>query len=164
LPSGVIRGFSISYRFARLASRDFESTLAFGESGPGIAAGGVGSATLNLGTPRGYRSHPGSNASLGVETDPGIYVLAGEIESALTPSDAVLSLPFKEPKEDSMRVRINKQCMGDRNCNKLCPEVFEYDEDQLLAIVKFDVIPEQYHERVRRAARECVPQAIEIEE
>jgi len=70
----------------------------------------------------------------------------------------------KEPKEDSMKVRINKQCMGDRNCNKLCPEVFEYDEDQLLAIVKFDVIPEQYHELVRRAARECVPQAIEIEE
>jgi hypothetical protein len=32
-----------------------------------------------------------------------------------------------------------------------------------LAIVKFDVIPEQYHELVRRAARECVPQAIEIE-
>jgi ferredoxin len=70
----------------------------------------------------------------------------------------------KEPKEDSMKVRINKQCMGDRNCHKLCPEVFEYDEDQLLAIVKFDVIPEQYHELVRRAARECVPQAIEIEE
>jgi ferredoxin len=54
--------------------------------------------------------------------------------------------------------------MGDRNCNKLCPEVFEYDEDQLLAIVKFDVIPEKYHELVHRAARECVPQAIEIEE
>jgi ferredoxin len=70
----------------------------------------------------------------------------------------------KKPKEDSMKVRINKQCMGDRNCHKLCPEVFEYDEDQLLAIVKFDVIPEQYHELVRRAARECVPQAIEIEE
>ena len=63
-----------------------------------------------------------------------------------------------------MKIRINKQCMGDRNCNKLCPEVFEYDEDQLLAIVKFDAIPEQYHELVRRAARECVPQAIEIEE
>ena len=27
-----------------------------------------------------------------------------------------------------MKVRINKQCMGDRNCNKLCPEVFEYDK------------------------------------
>jgi ferredoxin len=63
-----------------------------------------------------------------------------------------------------MKVRINRQCMGDRNCNKLCPEVFEYDEDQLLAIVKFEVIPEKYHDLVRQAARECVPEAIEIEE
>jgi ferredoxin len=63
-----------------------------------------------------------------------------------------------------MKVRINRQCMGDRNCNKLCPEVFEYDEDQLLSIVKFEVIPEEYHDLVRQAARECVPEAIEIEE
>jgi ferredoxin len=54
--------------------------------------------------------------------------------------------------------------MGDRNCNNLCPEVFEYDEDQLLSIVKFDEIPEQYHDLVRQAAAECVPVAIEIEE
>ncbi len=63
-----------------------------------------------------------------------------------------------------MKVRINSQCMGDRNCNKLCPEVFEYDEDQLLSIVKFDEIPQQYHDLVRQAAVECVPVAIEIEE
>ena len=63
-----------------------------------------------------------------------------------------------------MKVRINEQCMGDRNCNKLCPEVFEYDEDQLLSIVKFDEIPEQYKDLVRQAAAECVPEAIEIEE
>jgi ferredoxin len=63
-----------------------------------------------------------------------------------------------------MKVRINEQCMGDRNCNKLCPEVFEYDEDQLLSIVKFDEIPEQYKDLVRQAATECVPVAIEIEE
>jgi ferredoxin len=54
--------------------------------------------------------------------------------------------------------------MGDRNCNNLCPEVFEYDEDQLLSIVKFDEIPEKYQDLVRQAAEECVPQAIEIEE
>ncbi|NNF97820.1 MAG: ferredoxin [Desulfobacteraceae bacterium] len=63
-----------------------------------------------------------------------------------------------------MKVRIASQCMGDRNCNQLCPEVFEYDEDQLLSIVKFDEIPEKYHEIVRQAARECVPEAIIIEE
>jgi ferredoxin len=63
-----------------------------------------------------------------------------------------------------MKVRINRQCMGDRNCNKLCPEVFEYDEDQLLSVVKFETIPEKYHELVLQAAAECVPQAIEVEE
>jgi ferredoxin len=54
--------------------------------------------------------------------------------------------------------------MGDRNCNNLCPEVFEYDEDELKSIVKFDVIPEQYHAVVRQAAFECGAKAIEVEE
>ncbi|MFV0436542.1 MAG: ferredoxin [Desulfopila sp.] len=63
-----------------------------------------------------------------------------------------------------MKVRITSQCMGDRNCNKLCPEVFEYDEDQLLSIVKFDVIPEKYEEIVERAIRECGADAIEVVE
>ena len=63
-----------------------------------------------------------------------------------------------------MKVKITSQCMGDRNCNKLCPDVFEYDEDQLLSIVKFDVIPEKYEEVVRQAARECGADAIEIDE
>lgn len=61
-----------------------------------------------------------------------------------------------------MKVKIDSQCMGDRNCNKLCPEVFEYDEDQLQSIVKFDVIPEKYEDVVRQAARECGADAIEI--
>ena len=59
-----------------------------------------------------------------------------------------------------MKVTISEQCMGDRNCNNLCPEVFEYDEDELISIVKFDEIPEQYHEIVRRAAEECGANAI----
>ncbi len=54
--------------------------------------------------------------------------------------------------------------MGDRNCNKLCPEVFEYDEDQLLSIVKYDVIPQHLEDVVRRAAAECGADAIVIEE
>jgi ferredoxin len=54
--------------------------------------------------------------------------------------------------------------MGDRNCNKLCPEVFQYDEDKLLSVVQFEVIPEKYEAAVRQAAEECGAQAIEIEE
>jgi ferredoxin len=63
-----------------------------------------------------------------------------------------------------MKVIITKNCMGDRNCNNLCPEVFEYDEDELKSIVKFDVIPEQYYAVVRQAAFECGAKAIEVEE
>lgn len=63
-----------------------------------------------------------------------------------------------------MKVVINRQCMGDRNCNDLCPDVFEYDEDELKSIVKFDEIPEQYHDVVRQAALECGADAIEITE
>jgi ferredoxin len=63
-----------------------------------------------------------------------------------------------------MKAIITKQCMGDRNCNELCPEVFEYDEDQLLSIVKMDSIPEHLQDIVRQAAVECGAAAIEIEE
>jgi ferredoxin len=63
-----------------------------------------------------------------------------------------------------MKATISKQCMGDRNCNKLCPEVFEYDEDQLLSIVKFDVIPQHLEGIVRKAADECGANAITVEE
>lgn len=61
-----------------------------------------------------------------------------------------------------MKIRVTSQCMGDRHCNQLCPEVFEYDEDQLLSTVKFDEIPKQYEEIVRQAARECGADAIDI--
>lgn len=53
--------------------------------------------------------------------------------------------------------------MGDRNCNKLCPEVFEYNEDELKSIVKFDEIPDKYKDLVRQAANECGAGAIDIE-
>jgi ferredoxin len=64
-----------------------------------------------------------------------------------------------------MRVRIDDElCMGDKNCNEICPEVFEYDEDQLISRVLVEEVPEHLQERVRKAARECVPEAIKIEE
>ena len=63
-----------------------------------------------------------------------------------------------------MKATISKQCMGDRNCNKLCPEVFEYDEDQLLSIVKTDGIPAHLEAVVKQAAAECGADAITIEE
>ena len=63
-----------------------------------------------------------------------------------------------------MKAIISKECMGDRNCNKLCEEVFEYDEDKLLSIVKFEKIPAHLEAIVRQAADECGADAITIEE
>ncbi len=63
-----------------------------------------------------------------------------------------------------MKVTITKQCMGDRNCNELCGEVFEYDEDELISTVKFDEIPKHLEDVVRQAAKECGAEAITIKE
>ena len=63
-----------------------------------------------------------------------------------------------------MKVIITEQCMGDRRCNDLCPEVYEYDEDELKTRVKFDEIPGEYKAVVRQAAEECGAQAIIIVE
>jgi ferredoxin len=63
-----------------------------------------------------------------------------------------------------MKVRITEECMGDRRCNDLCPEVFEYDEDELKTRVKFDEIPGEFKAVVKQAAEECGAQAIIIVE
>jgi len=64
-----------------------------------------------------------------------------------------------------MKVKIDYDlCMGDRNCSKVCPEVFQYDEDKLLSRVLVDVVPKHLEEAVRKAARECAPGAIVVEE
>ena len=63
-----------------------------------------------------------------------------------------------------MKVTITKECMGDRNCNELCAEVFEYDEDQLISTIKMDEIPEHLQKIVQQAADECGADAIIIEE
>ncbi|MEN8691068.1 MAG: ferredoxin [Desulfobacterales bacterium] len=64
-----------------------------------------------------------------------------------------------------MKVKIDYDlCMGDRNCNKVCPDVFQYDEDQLLSTVLVDVVPAHLEDAVRKAARECAPGAIIVEE
>jgi ferredoxin len=64
-----------------------------------------------------------------------------------------------------MKVKIDYDlCMGDRNCHKICPEVFEYDEDQMIAKVLVNIVPAHLEGKVRQAGRECVPGAIIIEE
>jgi len=67
-------------------------------------------------------------------------------------------------KEKSMKVKVTENCMGDRRCNDLCPEVFEYDEDELKSMVKVDKVPAQYEALVRQAADECGADAIILED
>jgi ferredoxin len=60
-----------------------------------------------------------------------------------------------------MKVQIDYDlCMGDRNCNKVCPEVFEYDEEKMVSRVLVDVVPKDLEPLVRKAAKECAPGAI----
>lgn len=64
-----------------------------------------------------------------------------------------------------MKVSIDYDlCMGDRNCNKVCPEVFGYDEDKMQARILVDGVPKPLEAKVRQAAEECAPKAIVIEE
>lgn len=63
-----------------------------------------------------------------------------------------------------MKAIVTKDCMGDRRCNDLCPEVFQYDEDELKSIVKMDEIPGEYKAVVQQAADECGANAIIIED
>jgi ferredoxin len=64
-----------------------------------------------------------------------------------------------------MKVRIDYElCMGDKNCNKVCPEVFQYDEDQLVSNVLVDEVPPHLETLVRKATEECAPEAIIIDE
>ncbi len=64
-----------------------------------------------------------------------------------------------------MKVRIDYDlCMGDGNCSKVCPEVFAYDDDQMVSRVTQEEVPAQYEDDVRRAAAECAPGAIVVEE
>ena len=63
-----------------------------------------------------------------------------------------------------MKVRIDYDlCMGDGNCHKVCPEVFDYDDDQMIGIVREETVPAEHEESVKRAADECAPGAIVIE-
>lgn len=63
-----------------------------------------------------------------------------------------------------MKASVDKElCMGDRNCNMVCPEVFKYDEGELMSIVQMDEIPEKFEDKVNQAVDECPGGAITID-
>ena len=64
-----------------------------------------------------------------------------------------------------MKVKIDYDlCMGDGHCSEICPEVFEYDDEQTEARVIIDEVPKHLEDSVRQAIKECDTDAIIVEE
>jgi ferredoxin len=71
---------------------------------------------------------------------------------------------IQKEKRNEMRVCLDSGlCEGCGPCVDICPEVFELNEEGL-AVVNFDEIPEELHEACREAADSCPTEAISIEE
>lgn len=63
-----------------------------------------------------------------------------------------------------MKVRVDLEaCESNGVCVKLCPDVFELDDEDVLHI-KVDEVPAEHEERVRRAVAKCPKQALRVEE
>jgi len=64
-----------------------------------------------------------------------------------------------------MKVTVDPDlCSGCGLCVDTCPEVFELDEEENVAQVLVDEVPEDAEEYVQQAAEECPCEAIEIED
>lgn len=64
-----------------------------------------------------------------------------------------------------MKVKIDYDlCMGDGNCHRTVPEVFDYDEPNMRGMVRDEEVPSDFEAAVREAADQCAPGAIAVEE
>lgn len=63
-----------------------------------------------------------------------------------------------------MKVRVDHEaCEGNGVCVRLCPDVFELDDEDVLRI-KLSPVPPEHEERVRRAVAKCPKQALSLED
>ncbi len=63
-----------------------------------------------------------------------------------------------------MKVCVDSElCDGCGPCVDICPEAFELDEDGI-AVVVFEEVPEELQEACREAADTCPTEAITIED
>jgi ferredoxin len=60
-----------------------------------------------------------------------------------------------------VRVTVNGSCQGCGVCEATAPAVFQVTEEGT-ATVLLDSVPEQHHQAVRDAAKECPNEAVEI--
>ena len=63
-----------------------------------------------------------------------------------------------------MKVSVDEDlCTACGLCTDTCPEVFELGDDDDVAQVKVDVVPEDLEELCEQAAEECPVEAIAVE-
>jgi len=63
-----------------------------------------------------------------------------------------------------MKARVNRDlCIGCGLCEGICPKVFKMDEENIATVVT-ENIPQEEMENVREAAESCPVSAIELEE
>ena len=63
-----------------------------------------------------------------------------------------------------MRVIVDKEkCQGHNRCVALAPEIFDVD-DEGLAVVLTDRVPEEHQTQVKRAELACPERAIRLED
>jgi ferredoxin len=55
-------------------------------------------------------------------------------------------------------------CTGCELCVETCPNIFEMDDDEGIARVKVDEVPEDAEDCARQAEEECPVEAIAVEE
>jgi len=61
-----------------------------------------------------------------------------------------------------MKINVDLElCEGFASCMRLCPEVFQVD-DQDVVHIQVDVVPPELEEKVQMAAKRCPRQAISI--
>ena len=64
-----------------------------------------------------------------------------------------------------MKVTVDEDlCTACGLCVDTCPEVFDLGDDDDVAQVKVDVVPEEFEELCEQAADECPSEAIIIED
>jgi ferredoxin len=64
-----------------------------------------------------------------------------------------------------MKVSINsKACIGCAVCCNSCQEIFTFDDELGIAIVKSEKVPAELKEKCKEAAKNCPADAIEIKE
>lgn len=65
-------------------------------------------------------------------------------------------------KDDTMKVKVNQECIGCGMCIDICPEVFEYN-DEGLSTAKSEEISDSLNDSVTGAMEACPVDAIEAE-